>query len=100
VDASPPNNVICDMGRRADGPAARASEAKAASYRLSRMPMPSTAQDRKYQGMACAIDRPAQPSAPSTAPSGMTRCPPQRSTAMPASGDTRAITTMAAEKPP
>ena len=88
------------MGRRAVGPAARASDAKAASYRHRRMPMPSSIHARKYTAMAWAAASKAQPAAATTAPTGMTRWPPQRSTAMPASGDTSAIVTMAAEKPP
>lgn len=100
VEARPPNSVICDIGRRAVGPAARASEAKAASYRHSRMPTPSTVQAAKYAATPCAAASTAQPAAATRAPAGITRWPPQRSTARPASGDTRAMTTMAQEKPP
>ncbi|KAG1388896.1 hypothetical protein G6F58_013410 [Rhizopus delemar] len=64
------------------------------------MPMPSSIHARKYTAMAWAAASKAQPAAATTAPTGMTRWPPQRATARPASGDTSAIVTMAAEKPP
>ncbi|MNS88273.1 hypothetical protein D3C72_1222410 [compost metagenome] len=64
------------------------------------MPMPRTAQAAKYRTGECAAASKAQPVADSMAPAGMTRCPPQRSTAAPAAGDISAMTTMAAEKPP